>query len=160
MQWIKSHLSLVITIVIGVLGITGLAMGIVMSDTAAKMQQDQSTLSSLGGIKGTNNDAIEQARTKSNQVKADLDKALKEFEAIGNHVPILPDIFPKLLPGSAAAFKFTPEYRKALAELRTKLHAIDPPGQKDFQIETDAINNEKTKAERERTIGVDRPQTR
>lgn len=29
-------------------------------------------------------------------MKSRLDRALKEFELIGNHTPILPEVFPKL----------------------------------------------------------------
>lgn len=62
MQWIKSNLNLVITIVIGVLGITGLALGVVMSDVATQMQQDNSTLSGLQTAKGSNEAAIAAAQ--------------------------------------------------------------------------------------------------
>src|SRR5436309_12614972 len=95
MLWIKTHVNLVITIIIGVLGLTGITLGMVMSDVASKMQSDQSTLSTLGSAKGSNENAINEARKNSDQVRAQLEDALKKFESIGNHTPILADVFPK-----------------------------------------------------------------
>ncbi len=155
MQWVKSHLTLVITIAIGVLGLTGLALGIVMSDVAEQMGQDQATLTSLSSSKGTNADAIEAARKNAAQVRALLEKGLKEFESIGNHTPILPDVFPKVNPGDASPYKFKPLYNEALKAMLARLDAVDQPSEREYQREQEAIANALERQRRAATLGTD-----
>jgi hypothetical protein len=160
MQWVKANLNLVITMAVGVLGITFLVLGVLTSDVATAMQQDQTTLSNLSGAKGSNATAIEEARAYSNRVKDQLEKSLKDFESIGTHTPILDKIFPAPPPkDTSAAFKFKPAYLTALNELVTKLHGITPPSTLDYKREDELMQSERLKAEREKKLGID-PTTR
>lgn len=155
MQWVKAHLNLVITIAVGVLGIVGIVLGILLSSVKADMQADQGTLSSVTSTKGANLAAIEAAREHAQKTKADLDRALKDFEAIGNHKPILESVFPAVPANDAAApFRFKPAYRKALDDMLVALNATDEPNESDYRRELDEINDAKARAEREKNLGT------
>jgi hypothetical protein len=156
MQWIKANLNLVVTILIGVLGITGIALGMVMSDVDSRMKQDESTLSGLSSTKGTNVTVIEEVRKHTDDVKKQLDDGLKKFESIGTHTPILPDVFPKITASNATApYKFGPAYKKVLQEMLDKLHAKDAPNDADYRQAKQAIDDEMKREEREKKLGKD-----
>lgn len=156
MQWIKAHLNVVITVAIGLLGITALVLGIVLPDTAKMMEADQGTLNGLNGVKAVNTRVIEQSRSELKELQDRLEKQKRDLEAFGKYEPIINGVFPKIeAQNSTEPYRFKAKFREKQQQILAKIGAGDQPSKEDRDREADLLANEKAKADREATLGTD-----
>jgi hypothetical protein len=140
MQWIKSHLNVVVAGSVSLLAIVALVLGVILPDPAKPMREDRSLLGRLQGTRGASSGAIDTLRRKQIENRKQLIKDMQEFEKGGGaeHKPLAPavNIFPELKSGSQQApFEFKSAYVDGQKKLIERLKAGDRPSQREIDEE-------------------------
>lgn len=132
MQWIKSHLTIVVCGSIGLVSLVMLVLGILLTNLQEAMAQDESLYSSLTSMKSkpVNARVIEEVRSQQRKVKEQVDRFLKEAVATAEHKPLLADVFP-MFKGENERFAFSERFRQKQLELIRRLNAKDQPSDAD-----------------------------
>lgn len=157
MNWIKAHLTVVIVSAVSILAVTGMVLGIVMSDVADRLQQDLSVVNNLRNPTRANGAVIEEARQQqeiqARQIETYLGVAR---QAQSGHKPLHEPAF--LGQGDAirdiAANAFKDKYKKAQRELLDRLKAKDAPSGDDYTVYINMKQRERQKTEREGKVGL------
>ncbi len=157
MQWIKSHLNVVITSSLALVAVVLLVLGMVLPHVAADMKRDQSVIATLGGIQAVNGAVIQHEQNKVETNKARLEKMLKELEATGNHQPLVTDVFPKIDSTKPAPYQFKNKYKEKQQQLLTTLRAMDQPSKADIDLEAERLADKKAREETQKVLGADQP---
>jgi hypothetical protein len=156
MQWLKANMNLVITGAVALLAITGVVLGVVMSDVAPMMQTDQAVLSGVQSVKAVNPRVLDAAKKQAQANLGQVDKVVKQLEAMGNHQPLVNEVFPKVDPSNLAApYAFKTKFKEKQVQLLAMLHAKDAPSKDDIDREREIIKDNEERAKRMSTLGTD-----
>ena len=94
MQWIKAHLTVVITSAVSLIAIVLLVLGVMNKEVAERMQSDSGVFNSLQGArKPVNEKIIEAVSAEQDKNQQQLEKILEQFKNIGTHKPINQHVF-------------------------------------------------------------------
>jgi hypothetical protein len=129
MAFIKRHLMLLSCGLLGLLSLVAIAVGILVGDVSAQMQQADSLLKKLSGMtRDPVNDAfIRQAEEKSQKIVSDAEKAKQTIKRLNARKPLRENVFPSPRVTSDA-LSFKEDYRKAIEGLLPNvLKAKSPP---------------------------------
>ncbi|MHC4442715.1 MAG: hypothetical protein ACYTF1_03580 [Planctomycetota bacterium] len=161
MQWLKSHLTVVITSAISLIAIALLVLGAMDKEVANRMRSDSTIFNNIKGMRQpVNQRIIEMVSAEQDKNQQKIEKILKQFENIGTHKPINNYVFPKLDPGKQnAPFKFKADYKEEQRKLIATLKAGERPT--DEEIDQEERRLEAKKATEEAAEGRnDRKNTR
>ncbi len=92
--WVKSHLHIVISGALAVLGIVMLVAGYMDKSVSAKLQEDVGSISQLNTLSAVNPDIIQNAKLELNETREIVSRMREQVENIGSHEPLLDDVFP------------------------------------------------------------------
>lgn len=158
MQWIKSHLTLVICGAVSVLAITLLVLGFVLSDVQTLMAQDATTLQQLSRAPAVNEQVINEWEKLRQDNEKQVEHLLEELARVGQHKPLQEDVFPAINPlKTQAPFQFQHAYNQAMQQLLVQLKAKDAPTPAEVNEEAERMEAERQKAESLATLGVEEP---
>ncbi|HPD31878.1 MAG TPA: hypothetical protein PLL20_17940 [Phycisphaerae bacterium] len=153
MQWIKSHLVIVIVASVSLLSLTGLVLGYVMSSVGADLETDARELTKLQGIKRVNPKVIDAARKQQQEDAARLADYFRKYQEAKQYTPLDDQVFADNITDSqrqAAIFRFQDKYQpKSLLQL---LKAKDQPTAEEFTEYEQEIKAKQDKIEKE--LGV------
>lgn len=150
MQWIKTHLAVVICGAIGLVSIALIVLGALDSKVADAMAKDSPLYSSLQTMErsAANQRVIEEARKVQTANRQRLERALSDLAELGTHKPLRPNVFPKAA-NWGAPFQFQDAYIAKQKELLEKLGAKDAPSEDEIQEERDKMERLKKQLELE-----------
>jgi hypothetical protein len=154
MQWIKAHMTMVVTSSLALLGVVMLILGIFMSDVSANMQSDQNVLSGLGVVHPVNGQVIDDIKRQYKKNVEKFQSARKDLEKTGNHEPLMPDVFPAF-EATNAPYAFNNRFQEKQLQLLDNMHAGEEPSRMDVDREANDLEDQKLKAEREKKLGAD-----
>lgn len=159
MQWIKSHLVIVIVGSVSLLSLTGLVLGYVMSSVGADLETDSRELTKLQGIKRVNPKVIDAARKQQQEDAARLAEYFRKYQEAKQYTPLDDMVFADNITDSqrqAAIFRFQDKYQpKSLLQL---LKAKDQPTAEEFTEYEQEIKAKQDKIEKELgVVGGGRP---
>lgn len=155
MQWIKSHLPIVISGSVALVAIALLVLGMFMSEVAANMQQDMGILNSVQSVRPTNEAVIDEVRTKQAEANAKLQKELQALASqAGSHQPLVPEVFqPGQTENPTRLYQFRDRFREKMQQFIQMLNAGGPPTAEDVERERLLIESEKEQQKREEMLG-------
>jgi len=151
MQWIKSHLTLVICGLLSVASIVMLVLGVILPETPKDLESDSRIYSSLQGAgrSPVNPQVIEQERTYQIDLSRRLEAFTSQAVTSAPHKPLHPDVFPEVRPGRQnAPFEFKEAFKKKQEALMTLLRAKDKPSPTELEDNRDFVARQKAKEER------------
>ena len=133
-QWIKSHMLVVICSSLGVLSLTGIVLGGILPTAKADLAADQQVYSSLQAVadKPANAKAIDDVRRQQNEVRRLVQRFLADAAKTNPHTLLHPDVFPKVKERFAPnVFKDRCDQKRR--ELLALLNAKDPPSSQEVE---------------------------
>lgn len=148
MQWIKSHLMIVIVGSVCVLSLTGLVLGYVMSSVGADLEADSRELSALQSIKRANPKVIDMARRLQKDDETLLQDYFRKYQEAKQYKPLNDKVFLDSITDSErtlAIFDFQDSYVLQPRKLFDLLKAKDHPTTDEF-----AEHEQETKAKQDR----------
>jgi hypothetical protein len=150
-QWIKSHLTLVICSTIGLASIVALVLGFILPDAQASLTSTKSVYDALHGVaaKAANERVIEDARTKQGEIRRSVQRFLADAAKAAPRVLLNADVFPEVKePFAPAVFKDRCEQRRK--QFLAVLKAQDCPSQSDIADYKAAMDKLEQKKKKER----------
>ncbi|HOW73450.1 MAG TPA: hypothetical protein PKY77_22855 [Phycisphaerae bacterium] len=155
MQWVKGHLIEVICGAVGLVAITFIVLGILLSDVNAALATDAQLISSLSGIKPVNKAMIDAANARKSKTVEQTTAALKKVAEIGKHAPLLEKLFPEPATGSEnLPFRFAYEFAKAHKAMVEQLKAKDAPTQEEVRELAENMATEQAQKNNQQAIGA------
>lgn len=155
MQWIKSHLTVVICGTVALLSMVGLVMGMMNTTALDEMQTDQSLYNTLNGLQPINEKTIDSLKDGYRRNAAKLKEAIKDIEAISKHEPILPNVFPEVAArDQAAPYEFKEVFKAERLRLLSLLKAKDKPSAEEIQEENNFLQHMQQQQKLEEALGV------
>lgn len=148
MQWIKSHLMIVIVGSICVLSLTGLVLGYMMSSVGVDLDADSRELSRLQGIKRVNPRVIDAARTLQKDDESLLQNYFRKYQEAKQYTPLNDQVFLDNISESdrkLAIASFQTNYARQPLKLFNLLKAKDHPTASEF-----TEHEQETKAKQDR----------
>jgi hypothetical protein len=157
MQWIKSHLTIVIVGSISLLSLTGLVLGFVLSEVKENLEADSSALSNLESAKKINEKVIEATRELMKQDELHLQQAFQKYQNAKIYTPLDGQVFRDQLDDAArqaAIFRFQDLYARQAERLLEILRAKDMPSDAEFSEYEREIRAKREKAQKELALGL------
>ncbi|NLX21813.1 MAG: hypothetical protein GXY55_09105 [Phycisphaerae bacterium] len=162
MQWIKSHLTIVICGAVSLVAIVLIVLGFVLSDVKDVMAQDAGLAQRLRSLTPVNEQMIEQLKRIREDNEQQVQQTMEALAKLGAHVPLHPDVFPSVKPTNQyAPFQFKHAFAEAQRQLLTMLNAKDAPSDDDRLQEERNLEIQRLRAERMSDLGrgvEERPQ--
>lgn len=156
MQWIKSHLSVVIAGAVSLLALVAIGLGVFLSDAASAMSQDVSVYSGLSGVNGASKRVFDDLRKRQLDDREVLSRERSKVIGKEEPKPLAPAaaIFPEPDPNQKQApYQFKSAFRAKLQEFLTLLNAKDQPTPDEVQEEADKMLRLKGQQEFNRAAG-------
>lgn len=157
MQWIKSHLMIVIVGSISALSLTGLVLGYVMSPVSADLEADSRELSRLQAIKPVNPRIIDATRKQQQEDATLLEEYFRKYQEAKQYKPLDDMVFADNITDSqrqAAIFRFQDKYLTQPKALLQLLKAKDQPTADEFTEYERETRAKQEKIEKELGTGV------
>jgi len=157
MQWVKSHLMIVIVGAISVLSLTGLVLGYVLSSVEEELETDSRAMVTLQSVKPVNEAVIEEARRRQQAQAKWLEEFLQQYKDAKQYEPIEPKVFTATdhMEKTEAAYRFQKACGEKLRELLTvQLKAKDMPTTAELDLHVRNALAEKEKKKKEIMAGL------
>jgi hypothetical protein len=134
MQWIKTHLMIVIVGSVSVLSLTGLVLGYVLSSVGEELETDSRAMSSLQNVKPLNEVVVDVIRKQQQEDAQKLADFLQRYKDAKQYDPIEPKVFTETdhMARTEAAYRFQKACADKQRELLAKLRAQDMPTEAEF----------------------------
>lgn len=142
MQWVKSHLVLVISGAVGIVSLVMIALGIFLSDVKETLAANQSVYSGLQAVanKPVNQDVLDRVRRQQQDVRRRIDEYLSRAAKVAVHAPLRGGVFP-VLKEEVNRIEFPRDHlAKRLYLLQEVLKAGTPPDTQDVQDYQEALD--------------------
>ena len=107
MQWIKTHLMIVIVGSISLLSLTGLVLGFVLTDVNEKLEADSRVLSSLESSKKINEKVIEATRDLMKKDAVRIEEEFRKYQDAEAYTPLDDKLFADKLPATELESAFS-----------------------------------------------------
>ncbi len=153
MQWIKSHLHVVICLALGAAALALIVFGMLDGSVAVALEKDIGQVRGLQGIQPANRQHIEAAKKQLAATRKQVQAAQEQVQAIAAHTPLIDGLFP-----GATNLSIRLKFREALknkyenAFLR-QLNAKDKPDIDEITFMKKKMEDDKKKAETQRNTG-------
>lgn len=133
-EWVKSHLHIVISSALALIGIVLLAMGYTDETITKKLQADVQAVGQLNSLTPANPTVIAAKQATLAKVRKQVDDLNRQVADIGLHKPLLDNVFPK--PATTSALL---EFKRALREVYVNtfpetLKAKDQPSPAELRL--------------------------
>ncbi len=157
MQWIKTHLMIVIVGSVSLLSLTGLVLGFVLSDVNEQLGADSSVLSRLTTAKKLNEKVLDATRDLMKQDADILQGTFRKYQDTKAYTPLHDKVFTDKLHGTELeeAFSgFQRAYGKEPVRLLGLLQAKDMPSEAEFSEYDREIKAKRDSVQKELGLGL------
>lgn len=153
-NWIRSHLPIVICGTVTLLAIVMLVLGVLKTDTGKAMASDESLVRNIRSLPQVNERVLRELQAERQRLETQVEATMAKLEQFGDHQVINPDVFPVLNPeNQSAIFKFKVDYIDALEAMLVTLRANDRPTSEEVEEERKFMAAQKARQEGLQELG-------
>jgi len=154
MQWIRTHLTIVICSAVSLVSIVLIVLGIVLCDVSEVMGRDSSLVQSLsaGRLRPVNQRVIDHQRAILDNNIRQVDATFKKLAELGTHEPLHEGLFPQRAD-DAVPFKFQERFVKAQKQMLETLNARDQPTPEEIADEEAEMEAQRAREESMEKLG-------